>query len=384
MTNRVGIIGGGQLAWMMAQAAHSLGVHLIVQTPSEQDPAVNLAESVIYASVSDAIATAEMARHCEVISFENEFVDLAQLQVLARQGVCFRPSLDALAPLLDKWEQLEYLRGLGLPVPAFWEGSACITSQMTFPSVIKLRRHGYDGQGTFLVRDRKSWEEARDRLASIPLLVEEFVPFTRELAIMAGRGVTGEIAIYPVVESIQKNQVCRWTMAPASLSAQTVQQIEKLAHNILESLQFVGVLGIEFFETATGQILINEIAPRTHNSGHYTLDACDTSQFEMQLRAILGLPLGSPRLNALGAIMVNLLGYEHSEHDYLTKRQQIADLPQTHLHWYDKKGSRLGRKLGHVTVRLTNPEDLRRDRILAHIQKIEEIWYPPAFLEANA
>jgi 5-(carboxyamino)imidazole ribonucleotide synthase len=384
MTHRVGIIGGGQLAWMMAQAAQSLGVDLIVQTPSEHDPAVKIAESVIYASVSNAIATAEMARHCEVISFENEFVDLAQLQVLARQGVCFRPSLDALAPLLDKWEQLDYLRELGLPVPAFWEGSACIPSQMTFPSVIKLRRQGYDGQGTFVVRDRKSWEEARDRLGPIPQVVEEFVPFKRELAIMAGRGVTGEIALYPVVESIQKNQVCRWTIAPASLSTQTVQKIEIFAQNLLESLQFVGVMGIEFFETATGQILINEIAPRTHNSGHYTLDACETSQFEMQLRAILGLPLGSPRLNALGAIMVNLLGYEHSEQDYWAKRQQIAALPKAHLHWYDKKGSRLGRKLGHVTIRLTELEDLKCDRILAHIQEIENIWYPATFLEANA
>jgi 5-(carboxyamino)imidazole ribonucleotide synthase len=383
MTQAVGIIGGGQLAGMMAEAAKSLGIKLIVQTSSPDDPAVRIASSVFYGAVGDAITTAEMARHCDVISFENEFVDLAQLQVLAQAGVCFRPSLESLAPLLDKWEQRTYLQSMGLPVPAFWEGTAQTLAQMAFPKVIKIRRHGYDGQGTFIVRDRKSWEEQRDRLAAIPLLIEEYIPFQRELAVMAARGLGGEIAIYSVVESIQKNQVCRQTIAPASLAEATVKEIEQMTRHLLESLQFVGILGLEFFETATGQILINEIAPRTHNSGHYTLDACETSQFEMQLRAILGLPLGSPRLTVLGAIMINLLGYEHSEQDYSAQRKKIAAIPQAKLHWYGKKGSRLGRKLGHVTVLITEAEDLNRDRILARIQEIEKIWYPPAFLLAD-
>lgn len=376
MTQTVGIIGGGQLAWMMAEAAKSLAIALVVQTPSSADPAVSIAQSVVYGAVGDAIATAKLANCCDVITFENEFVDLAQLQILAQQGVCFRPSLEALAPLLDKWEQRTYLQSLGLPVPTFAEGNAQTLAQMTFPTVIKARRHGYDGQGTFIIRDRKSWDNLRDRLADIPLLIEDYIPFERELAVMAARGIGGEIAIYPVVESIQKNQVCRWTIAPTNLPEATVQKIEAMARHLLESLQFVGILGIEFFETATGEILINEIAPRTHNSGHYSLDACETSQFEMQLRAILGLPLGSPRLTVLGAIMVNLLGFEDSEQAYCLQREQLAAIPQAHLHWYGKQGSRLGRKLGHVTVLLTEPGDLNRDRILARIHEIEEIWYP--------
>lgn len=377
VNHTVGIIGGGQLAGMMAEAAIALGIGLVVQTPSPDDPAVGMAQGVIYGAVEDAIATAQLAQHCEVISFENEFVDLAQLQILAQSGVCFRPSLDSLAPLLDKWEQRTYLQSLGLPVPRFTAGTPQALAQLSFPSVIKVRRHGYDGQGTFIVRDRNTWDALRDRLRGIPLLIEDYIPFERELAVMAARGSGGEVAIYPVVESIQKNQVCRWTIAPAPMiSAAIVQAIETMTQHLLASLQYVGILAIEFFQTATGEVLINEIAPRTHNSGHYTLDACETSQFEMQLRAILGLPLTATGLTGLGAFMVNLLGYEDSDQDYRAKRAPIAAIPQTKLHWYGKKGSRVGRKLGHVTGVITESADLNRDRILARIQEIETLWYP--------
>ena len=375
----VGVIGGGQLAWMMAEAAESLAIALIVQTPSADDPAVSIAQSVIYAPVADAIATRELALHCDVITFENEFIDLDGLQALTKQGVHFRPSLAALSPLLDKWDQRTYLQSIGLPVPAFQAWTTQTPPPERFPLVLKARRHGYDGQGTFIIRDRKTWEESIEELSTIPLLIEEFIPFNRELAVMAARGTTGEIQIYPIVETVQKDQVCRWTIAPADLSKEKITQIDQMARHLLESLRFVGIMGIELFETATGEILVNEIAPRTHNSGHYTLDACETSQFEMQLRAVTGLPLGSPQLTFSGAIMVNLLGYEQSEQDYPLQRARLANIPHAHLHWYGKRESRPGRKLGHITVLIKESHALKRDRILDCIQTIEEIWYPAPF-----
>jgi 5-(carboxyamino)imidazole ribonucleotide synthase len=374
--NKVGIIGGGQLAGMMAEAAAALNVQLIVQTPSPNDPAVAIAEHVIYAPVHDAIATEELARHCQVITFENEFIDRPALEALAAQGACFRPSLAALAPLLDKLDQRNYLTTLGLPSPAFtpWDLGDPIPED--FPCVVKTRRHGYDGQGTAILHHCDQWQSLSDRFLSVPLLIEAFVPFERELAVMAARGTTGEVQIYPVVETIQAQQVCRRVIAPAPLTAEMSDRIHQMARCLLEALQYVGILGIEFFQTSTGEVLINEIAPRTHNSGHYSLDACPTSQFEMQLRAILGLPLGSSQLKTAGAVMVNLLGYEQSDSDYLSQRTQLAAIPQAHLHWYGKTEARPGRKLGHVTVLIDEPADLAPDRIQRTIQAIEQLWYP--------
>ncbi|MCF4965775.1 5-(carboxyamino)imidazole ribonucleotide synthase [Nostoc sp. CMAA1605] len=376
---RVGVIGGGQLAWMMGSAAQKLGVELIVQTPSSQDPAVAIAHDTILAAIDDAEATKKLAAKCDVITFENEFVDLAALSQLANQGVCFRPRLEALAPLLDKYHQRCYLRDLGLPVPQFFaiEQQEEITTKIAdfgFPVVLKSRRHGYDGQGTFIIRDAASLQEKLEFSKNNPtlFLIEEFIPFERELAVIAARGVDGEIVIYPVVETQQEQQVCRRVIAPANITSEQVATAEAIAHKLLDSLQFVGVFAIELFLTTDGKVLVNEIAPRTHNSGHFSLDACATSQFEQQLRAVCGIPLGDPSLQYATAIMVNLLGYETSQSDYQNKRQQLANIPQAHVHWYGKTESRPGRKLGHVTVLLEN----HHPTIAAEIaQTVESIWY---------
>ncbi|WP_042341777.1 5-(carboxyamino)imidazole ribonucleotide synthase [Calothrix sp. PCC 7507] len=382
---RVGIIGGGQLAWMMGDAAKKIGVELVVQTPSRNDPAVTIAQDTVFAAVDDAIATEILAKKCDVITFENEFVNLDALSLLAQQGVCFRPSLKSLAPLLDKYHQRCYLRDLGLPVPDFFavdEHLNSVQSQikaLSFPVVLKSRRHGYDGQGTFIIPDWATLQQQldtsiKDKTASQPLfLIEEFVPFTRELAVIASRAVDGEIVTYPVVETQQEQQVCRRVIAPAEIAPHQAAEIKAIAHTLLNSLQVVGVFGIELFLTADGKVLVNEIAPRTHNSGHFSLDGCETSQFEQHLRAVCGLPLGNTTLNAGSAVMVNLLGYENSQSDYKNQRQAIAEIPQSHLHWYGKTESRPGRKLGHVTVLL---EHQHRDQAIAIAHKIESIWYP--------
>jgi 5-(carboxyamino)imidazole ribonucleotide synthase len=376
----VGVIGGGQLAWMMADAAKKLGIQLIVQTPEKTDPAVSIAAHTILASIDNAAATAQLAKLCEVITFENEFVDLGALSQL--QNVCFRPSLESLKPLLDKYDQRCYLRDRHLPTPQFSEFSSAKISE--FPIVLKTRRHGYDGQGTFILRNSDELETTLKKLGDQPLLIEEFVPFERELAVMAARSLTGEIVVYPIVETQQENQVCRRVIAPADLPASIVKEVEAIARTLLESLQVVGIFGIELFLTSEGKVLVNEIAPRTHNSGHYTIDACTPSQFEQQLRAVCGLPLETPNLKSDGALMVNLLGYETSQSEYLDKRQQLAKIPNAFIHWYGKTESRPGRKLGHVTVLLNSSRDLRREAIsssypqgVALAKTIESIWYTP-------
>jgi 5-(carboxyamino)imidazole ribonucleotide synthase len=375
---KVGVIGGGQLAWMMAAAATKLDVELVVQTPSSIDPAVSIAAHTVFAPIADASATAELARYCEVITFENEFIDLEALQRLEQQGVCFYPRLSSIAPLLDKFHQRSYLRDRGLPTPKFMALEAdSDLSQLGFPVVLKSRRLGYDGQGTFILKDQNHLEtvlrQQGETIESDRWLLEEFVPFDRELAVMAARSQSGEMAVYPVVETQQKNQVCHRVIATRDLDIAVIQQVETIARKLLDSLEFIGIMGIEFFLTREGQVLVNETAPRTHNSGHYSLDACVTSQFEQHLRTVCHLPLGDPSLQGAGAVMVNLLGYETAETDYADKRQQLAQLPHAYVYWYGKSIARPGRKLGHVTMLLS--EGQGRAAALQLAETIESIWY---------
>ena len=374
---RVGVVGGGQLAAMMGDAAKTLGIELVVQTPDATDPAVSVAAGAVLAAVDDVLATAQLANECDVITFENEFVDLDGLRSLEEKNVLFQPSLSSLDPLLDKYVQRCYLQGLGLPTPRFWAWDCSQDLHLDFPFVVKVRRHGYDGQGTFIVKDRESFESIRADLRGQSLLVEEFVPFDRELAVIAARSASGEIAIYPIVETQQQNQVCRLVIAPAQISLDVKSDAEAIVRTLLNSLEAVGVFGIELFLTTDNQLLVNEIAPRTHNSGHFTIDACETSQFEQHLRAVCQLPLGNCDLKCAGAVMVNLLGYESAESDYLEKRQQLAQIPRSFVHWYGKKVSRPGRKLGHVTI-LLDGESMQNGRLAACAiaQTVESIWNP--------
>ncbi|MBD3881841.1 5-(carboxyamino)imidazole ribonucleotide synthase [Phormidium tenue FACHB-886] len=372
---RVGIIGGGQLAWMMAAAAQKLNLQLAIQTSAPTDPAVAIATQTVYAPIDDANATAELASICDLITFENEFVDLAGLSALEQRGTQFYPELRSLVPLLDKYEQRSYLQQLGLPTPKFM--AVAVGEDLAtfgFPVVLKARRLGYDGRGTIVVKDQQTLESHLLPPRPEAWLLEEFVPFDRELAVMAARSPNGEIVVYPVVETQQVNQVCQRVFVTQEFEAAVVEQVETIARTLLNHLNYVGIMGIEFFLTQDGRVLVNETAPRTHNSGHYSLDACETSQFEQQLRAVCGLPLGSPVLNCAGAVMVNLLGYEAVESDYWEKRQQLAALPRSHVYWYGKSVSRPGRKLGHVTLRLEAGEG--RSAAAAMAKQAEAIWYP--------
>lgn len=377
-TKKIGVIGGGQLAWMMGSIAADLGLELIVQTPDINDPAVSRASNVVLGAIADEEATAKLATLTDVITFENEFINLDALHVLVKQGVVFRPSLDSLAPLLDKYEQRTYLESIGLPVPKFslLEREDDLQTPLcnSFPVVLKARRHGYDGQGTFIIKDAAELKTIWHKYGRPSLLLEEFVPFSQELAIMVARNSQGKIFTYPVVETYQKQQVCRWVIAPAKVSEAVKQRVKAIARTLIEELHYIGILGIELFLSPDETVLVNEIAPRTHNSGHYTLDACDVSQFAMQLRTVADLPCTPPVMKSTGAVMVNLLGSETSSSDYAEKRQQIDQLPNTHVHWYGKTESRPGRKLGHVTTLLDSNEYSQAEEI---VHKIESLWYSP-------
>ncbi|MBE9060843.1 5-(carboxyamino)imidazole ribonucleotide synthase [cf. Phormidesmis sp. LEGE 11477] len=387
--NRVGVIGGGQLAWMMADGAEALNIELHVQTPSYEDPAVVIAHTTLIGEVDDATVTAQLAEHCDVITFENEFIDLSALRQLAEQierqtdkrKAMFAPSLDALSPLLDKYDQRLYCDRLQLPSPPF----TTLQSQADLPSLaekvasiglplaLKTRRHGYDGQGTFILKTLADVEATWKQLGYQPVLLEAFVEFEKELAIMVARTAAGEVAVYPVVETEQIDQVCRRVIAPARVDSAIAEKVRAIATTLITHLKFVGVLGIELFLTAQGKVTINEIAPRTHNSGHYTLDACVTSQFEQQLRAVSNRPLGSTDLTRAGAVMVNLLGTDSTTSDYQSKREALSKIPDAHVYWYGKKRSRPGRKMGHVTILTDTPND--DEAIAKAIKAVEDLWY---------
>ncbi|MFT0787658.1 5-(carboxyamino)imidazole ribonucleotide synthase [Synechococcus sp. H55.10] len=385
----VGVIGGGQLAQMLALAARPLGIPLIVQAAAPTDPAVAVADGVVWGAVTDTQATAQLLQRCPVVTFENEFIPLPELRKLDPQGSRFRPRLSTLEPLLDKLHQRQFLAELGVPVPAFCPAETADLSGLGFPVVLKQRRQGYDGQGTRILPDQATLQQALAEYAGIPLLLEEWIPFERELAVIVARGLAGEIQLYPVVETVQIEQVCRYVLAPARIPPTVEAEIRDLAVKVMDKLDAVGVFAIELFWVPPPHpkagIWINEISPRVHNSGHYTLEACHTSQFEQHLRAILGLPLGDPSLKCGGAVMVNLLGYEHSSSDYAQKRQRLAGIPNATLHWYHKTPARPGRKLGHVTVCLPHPPSPAEAADL--VRTLEALWYPqpwiPPFLQPS-
>lgn len=376
---RIGVIGGGQLAWMMGPAAQKLSLELVVQTPNASDPAAAIAAKTVLAPVADAEATARLSQQCDVITFENEFIDLAALKALEAEGIRFYPQLSVLAPVLDKYDQRRYYANIGLPNPPFvtlesqvdLPNLASYADQVGFPLVMKTRRLGYDGYGTFILKTLDDLTVAWRKTGYAPVLLEAFVPFTKELAVMVARSVSGEIAVYPTVETQQVNQVCRRVIAPADVDESVNQQVEHIARTLITQLEAIGILGIELFLPPDNQALLNEMAPRTHNSGHYTLDACKTSQFEQHLRAISSQPLGAVSMTCDRAVMINLLGFETSTHDYGDRRSALAHLPNTHLYWYNKSESRPGRKLGHITRCLSNSDNLE-----AAIAEVEEIWYP--------
>lgn len=400
----IGIVGGGQLAWMLAQAAQDLGIALHVQTPGADDPATREAASVVLAPVDDLAATRELASRCRVISFENEWIPLEALQALEGPGLQFLPGLEALRPLVNKAGQRRLLGDLHLPAPRWFPlvdvlqptapsrahaGQATLpVSQPSplltpaaprlpegfdFPMMAKASRGGYDGRGTVPLADLAALEELLARVEADDWILEELVRFEQELALVACRDRHGTVACYPLVQTHQHRRVCDWVLFPAPVDHRVEVFARNVAASLLTALDYVGVLSIEFFYGPSG-LQVNELAPRTHNSGHLTIEACRTSQFSQQVRIVAGLPMGATDAMVPGALMVNLLAPEGGDADQLERRQALEALPGAHLHWYGKQGGGAGRKLGHLTLLLEGRTDAEREldkqRQLAQVRAI--------------
>ena len=351
---RIGIIGGGQLGRMTVMAAKRLGFHCIVLDPFKGSPAGQVSMRCIVGEYHDADKLKELVQASTVTTFEIEDIDVRPLIPLQAQGHAIYPSPKLLATVQDKLTQKQALRKAGIPTSEFIAcdnpdapDAAETFRQFGYPLVQKARRGGYDGRGVAILR---GVEDFGNRLKT-PSLLERYVENEKELAVMVARGRDGHTQCYPVVEmTFQQTNTLDMLLAPARVRDDIAEQARDIARGTVEALGGVGVFGVELFLTHKGEVLVNEIAPRTHNSGHYTLEACVTDQFEQHLRAVTGLPLGSTR-QMCPAVMINLLGEPGYRGTPIIKGLEAAlAIPGVCVHIYGKETTRPHRKMGHVTV----------------------------------
>ena len=360
---RVGVIGGGQLARMMTPPAINLGVTLKVLAEAEGSSAA-LATTMV-GDYTQVDVVAEFAKTVDVITFDHEHVPLIVLEALEAKGVSVQPPSKALAFAQNKLKMRERLGALGLPMPDWVEIHDADSLDKFIEAhggsaILKTPIGGYDGKGVRVVSsaaDAADWLSA-EGLAKVGghLLVEEKVQFVRELAQLSARTPSGDFKAWPLVQTIQENGVCSVVLAPApSASDGTLEAAAKIARDVADGLGVTGVMAVEMFETADGRLLINELAMRPHNSGHFSIEGSVTSQFEQHIRAVLDLPLGSTLPTNAHAVMVNLLGVD-DQNDFLPHYEKAQKAhPEVKIHTYGK-GARRGRKMGHVTVVSGNGE----------------------------
>ena len=361
----VALIGGGQLARMLQQAAIPLGVRLQLLADRSDDSAAQVIRDVRVGDYRDLATLRAVVAGCAVVTFDHEHVPTEHLRALADTGVAVRPGPQALLHAQDKLAMRERLTAAGIPVPRWRRiGSAADLSGFAaelggWPVVLKTARGGYDGKGVWLA---ESPAEAEPVLAvasehGLVLLAEERVDFARELAVVLARSPYGQVAVYPVVETVQLDGICREVLAPApGLRTEVAFEAVRTAMSIAAELDCTGVLAVEMFETPGG-VLVNELAMRPHNSAHWTIDGAVTSQFEQHLRAVLDLPLGAPVARAPASVMVNVLGGDDPD-VYRRYLHCMARDPALRIHMYGKQ-IRAGRKIGHVTVSGSRYDDLR-------------------------
>ena len=342
----IGILGGGQLGRMLALAAARLGFDVAILDPDVDGPAGRVARLAITAEYDDPVALKALADASDVVTFEFENVPARAVEQLMQFGAEVAPNARALAIAQDRVEEKTFLNGAGAPTVAFAATDDLASLQQAVatigtPCLIKTRRDGYDGKGQAWVEHPAAAAEAFARVGSKPVIVEAPAAFRRELSVICARGRSGEIALYPLGENHHEGGILRRTIAPAEVTPATRAQAERIAARILSGLDYVGVLGVELFELEDGQLLVNEIAPRVHNSGHWTSDGCEVDQFEQQIRAVAGWPLG-PTHAIAQTEMINLIGDDTADWPKL-----IAD-PAARLWLYGKREARPGRKMGHV------------------------------------
>jgi 5-(carboxyamino)imidazole ribonucleotide synthase len=364
----IGILGGGQLGYMLALAGYPLGLHFRFLDPSPEAPVGRIAQRVT-ADYSDQAALEKFASGLELVTYEFENVPVEAAEFLAGRVPVYPPPV-ALETAQDRLKEKQLFEKLGIATTEFVPVSKpneldAAVKKIGLPAVLKTCRMGYDGKGQWILRTAEDVAKAKPELPAVPLILERFVPFTRELSILGIRSSNGETAIYPLVENHHRDGILRLSLAPAPRLEPPIQRAaENGARHVLESLKYVGVLAIEFFEH-DGRLLANEMAPRVHNSGHWTIEGAVTSQFENHLRAVLGLPLGSTG-PAGHCAMLNLIGE-------LPESAEVLAVPDAHLHLYGKS-PRPGRKLGHVTLRTASPE-----RLALRLSELPAFFHRPDF-----
>lgn len=364
LSKKIGIIGGGQLGKMMILDAKRLGFYCATLDPTKHCPSHSISDAHIIAPFNDRDALRQLAEMTDVLTYEFEHIDAEFLNILEDEGYTIYPSPKALLKIQDKYEQNKMLKSAGIPIPDFKKITSIdelkdYVKDRGFKGMLKSRLGGYDGKGNYLIRSESDVEEAYATLGSngSPIMVEEFIPFVMEVSVLATRGIKGDIVIYPVGENLHKNSILDETIVPARVSGEVHKKAHDIAWKVMEVFEGVGMFCVELFVTEDGSVLVNEVAPRPHNSGHYTIEGCLTSQFEQHIRAITGLPLGHVEL--LGpCVMKNLLGQEGEFGK--TRVEGLVEClsePELKLHLYGKEETKAFRKMGHLTVLSSSIEE---------------------------
>ncbi len=341
----IGIIGGGQLGRMTALAAARLGYRCHIFCPDADSPAFQVSESKTVAAYEDADAMKRFADAVDVITFEFENIPSDSVRLLSAHRPVY-PAWNVLDTAQDRLNEKTFFQSLNIPtapwraVDTFDDLSRAV-EELGFPCILKTRRLGYDGKGQAKLSSASDLSDAWDRLGIQPCILEGFVPFEREISVIAARGIDGQVVCFDPVENRHVNHILDTTIAPAPLPAALLARAVDMARRSAETLDLVGLLAVEMFVTPSGDILVNEMAPRPHNSGHWTMDACLTDQFEQLVRAVCALPLGSVERHS-DAEMKNLIGSDIDQ--WLSLLQE----PGAKIHFYGKKEAREGRKMGHV------------------------------------
>jgi 5-(carboxyamino)imidazole ribonucleotide synthase len=351
---KIGIIGGGQLARMIIEECNKFAFEFYILSAENNSPAGQITSNEITGDWNDEECLKKFSGICDIITLENEFIDHKKIKFLEETGKAVYPGSHTIKLIQDKLYQKETLEKLDIPVSKFCrvdsaEDIANFAEKNNYPLILKSRTMGYDGKGNIEIKSGNEISKAFGILSERgKLLCESFIDFDKEIATQVVRNRSGEIRIYPVVETIQKDHICKLVIASENLFGNLRQKVEEMAVKIVNELNYVGVLGIEMFLKGD-DILVNELAPRVHNSGHYTIEGCYTSQFENHIRAILDLPLGNTELRNDNSVMINIIGERNGEAK-LSRAGKIFSMEKVYLHIYGKKETKKGRKMGHITV----------------------------------
>lgn len=353
---KIGIIGGGQLGKMMILEAKKMGFYVIILDPTESCPADSIADEHIVADFDDETAIRQLSEKADIITYEFEHIGVEILKQLEQEGHKIYPTAKSLEIIQNKYTQKERLAKHYIPVPEFIKVSGiedikAAADKYSYPLMLKSCTGGYDGKGNAVINKESEISAAYDELGAgkLPLMVEEFIPFEKEISVLACRDIKGNIVVYPVGENEHRNNILFETRVPADISTQLAKEAMQLGHKVLEVFSGIGIFCIEMFVTKEIKLMINEIAPRPHNSGHYTIEGCVTSQFEQHVRAITGLPLGDTSL-IKPSVMRNILGTGNSGQAVVTGMEQALEIQNVKTHIYNKTIARPGRKMGHITV----------------------------------